>query len=98
MPIPAASSSLICPEPLRSMEINREESSMKKLLILSCCLALAVAATALVYNQDNFNATGRMFQPAPEGYVVGKDNGPGQGLHHAGEDCAGCHVMGGLAD
>ncbi len=70
---------------------------MKNLLII-CSLALIVAATTMVYNQDNFNPMGRMYQPAPEGHIVGKDNGPGQGLHHPGEDCAGCHVMGGKAD
>ncbi len=70
---------------------------MKKLIIAGCGLALIIAATA-VYNQDNFNAAGRMFQPAPAGHAVGKDNGPGQGLHHAGEDCTQCHVMGGKAD
>jgi len=38
-----------------------------------------------------------MYQPAPEGHLVGKDNGPGYGMHHPGEDCARCHFMGGRA-
>lgn len=71
---------------------------MKKLILIICCLVLTVAATTVVYNQDNFNAAGRRFQPAPVGHFVGKDNGPGHGLHHAGEDCGKCHTMGGLAE
>ena len=39
-----------------------------------------------------------MYQPPPEGHVVGKDNGPGFGRHHVGEDCARCHRMGGRAE
>ena len=71
---------------------------MKKLILALCCIGLTVAATTAVYNQDNFNAAGRMFQPAPVGHVVGKDNGPGHGLHHAGEECGKCHSMGGMAE
>jgi hypothetical protein len=72
---------------------------MKKLFIhcLLVCGGVGLALAA-VYNQDNFNAQGRMFQPAPQGHIIGKDNGPGSGLHHSGEDCARCHSMGGRAE
>ncbi|HEX9883211.1 MAG TPA: hypothetical protein VGA79_04520 [Desulfobaccales bacterium] len=72
---------------------------MKKLSIFSlaaCCAA--VLALAVVYNETNFNAQGRMYQPAPEGHLIGKDNGPGVGLHHPGEVCSRCHSMGGRAE
>jgi len=72
---------------------------MKKLFII--CLAvcgLAGLALAAVYSEANFNAQGRMHQPPPQGHIVGKDNGPGLGRHHAGEDCARCHSMGGRAE
>jgi hypothetical protein len=70
---------------------------MKNFITL-CCVALAIAASALIYDESNFSAAGRMHQPAPAGHIVGKDNGPGSGLHHAGEDCARCHTMGGKAE
>lgn len=57
-----------------------------------------IAAGAIVYDQSNFSAGGRMFQPAPAGHAVGKDNIRGRGLHHQGEDCGKCHTMGGRAE
>ena len=56
------------------------------------------AAATVVYDESNFNAAGRMHQPAPVGHVVGKDNVPGVGLHHPGEQCGQCHTMGGAAE
>jgi len=70
---------------------------MKKLAIVGLSI-LSIAALTIVYNQSNFSAAGRMFQPPPEGHVVGKDNGPGLGMHHAGEECGQCHTMGGKAE
>lgn len=57
----------------------------------------SVAAPATDYNASNFYAAGRIFQPAPSGHRPGKDNGPGSGLHNAGEDCGLCHREGGKA-
>jgi hypothetical protein len=72
---------------------------MKKLTMIclaACCVvSLALAA---VYNETNFHSLGRVFQPAPEGHLVGKDNGSGHGMHHQGEDCARCHFQGGRAE
>ena len=72
---------------------------MKKITII--CISLAafvVVALAAVYNESNFSSRGRMYQPAPEGHVIGKDNGSGVGLHHSGEDCGACHRVGGRAE
>jgi hypothetical protein len=70
---------------------------MKKLAIIGLA-ALCVAAVAVVYDETNFSASGRMYQPPPAGHLVGKDNGPGYGRHHVGEDCGRCHRMGGRAE
>jgi hypothetical protein len=70
---------------------------MKKIAIIGLAV-LSIAAVAVVYNESNFSARGRMYQPAPEGHLVGKDNGPGYGRHHTGEDCARCHRKGGRAE
>lgn len=72
---------------------------MKKLFII--CLAvcsIAGLALAAVYDAINFNSQGRLDQPAPTGHIVGKDNAPGYGMHHPGEDCGKCHIMGGRAE
>lgn len=71
---------------------------MKKSSLLglaACCVA--VMALAVAYDESNFNAQGRVFQPQPLGHPVGKDDAPGVGLHHPGEDCARCHNMDGRA-
>ncbi len=60
--------------------------------------ALFLSSSAGAYDQNDFSAAGRMFQPPPEGHVVGKDNGPGLGLHQSGEECGKCHNMGGKAE
>jgi hypothetical protein len=70
---------------------------MKRLAIIGLA-ALCLGALAVVYDETNFSAAGRLFQPAPEGHVIGKDNAPGWGMHHPGEDCARCHRMGGKAE
>jgi len=70
---------------------------MKKLASIGL-VGICLAAAALVYDESNFSAVGRVHQPAPEGHAVGKDNGPGVGLHHAGEQCGSCHTMGGAAE
>lgn len=56
-------------------------------------LLLAPSAFA----EEPFNAWARKHEPVPTGHVVGKDNGPGAGLHNAGEDCGICHAPGGKA-
>lgn len=61
-------------------------------------VGICIAAAAIVYDESNFSAAGRVYQPAPEGHAVGKDNGPGAGLHQAGEQCGSCHTMGGAAE
>lgn len=58
----------------------------------------AAVALAVVYDESNFSAGGRMYQPAPKGHEVGKDNGDGKGFHHPGEDCGRCHKIGGRAE
>lgn len=63
-----------------------------------CLVAFFVSGLAMVYNESNFSALGRMYQPPPEGHAVGKDNDPGRGMHHAGENCARCHCMGGRVE
>lgn len=72
---------------------------MKKLSFI--CLAvcgLAGLALAVVYDATNFNTLGRIDQHAPAGHIIGKDNGPGYGMHHQGEDCGRCHRLGGRAE
>lgn len=72
---------------------------MKKLTIITICLAaFVVAALAADYDESNFSSGGRMYQPAPEGYIIGKDNAPGRGVHHPGENCGMCHCVGGRAE
>ena len=72
---------------------------MKKFTIICISLpALVVLAYAAVYNETNFSTGGRMYQPAPEGHLIGQDNGSGNGLHHPGEDCGACHRVGGRAE
>jgi hypothetical protein len=77
---------------------------MKRKLIATTILSmLSVAvfsmlyAQTLTFNSSNFNADARRLQPAPTGHVVGKDNGAGEGLHNAGEDCGICHTPNGKA-
>ena len=69
---------------------------MKKIAHIALAV-LAIAAVAVVYNESNFSARGRMYQPPPDGHLAGKDNAPGYGRHHTGEDCARCHRVGGRA-
>jgi len=54
-------------------------------------------APPVVYDADNFSVDGRKWQPVPTGHVAGKDNGPGEAIHHPGEDCGICHTPGGRA-
>ncbi|MEW6441694.1 MAG: hypothetical protein AB1640_12235 [bacterium] len=72
---------------------------MEKLsmILIAVCCAAGVALAGL-YDETDFNATGRMYQPAPEDHVVGADSGAGLGMHHPGEDCGRCHRMGGRAE
>jgi hypothetical protein len=70
------------------------------ILTLLCCLLLAVLvnhAASVDYGAYNFSAAGRKLQPVPSGHVPGKDNGPGKGMHNAGEDCGICHTPAGKA-
>jgi hypothetical protein len=79
--------------------VSKREIAMKRVSIISIFLgALSAVALAVVYDQSNFSSLGRLFQPAPEGYVAGKDNGPGSGTHHPGENCGWCHGVGGRAE
>jgi hypothetical protein len=72
---------------------------MKKIAIICICLvAFGVAAVAAVYDESNFSSLGRLYQPAPGGHIVGKDNAPGRGTHHPGENCGTCHRVGGRAE
>ena len=72
---------------------------MKKLIII-CIFSVAFCALALavVFEEGNFSAGGRIFQPAPDYQIVGSDNAPGSGIHHQGEDCGRCHRVGGRAE
>jgi hypothetical protein len=72
---------------------------MKKIAFISIFLAaLSAVALAVVYDESNFSSLGRLLQPAPEGYVAGKDNAPGSGTHHPSENCGSCHGVGGRAE
>ena len=70
---------------------------MKKFAIIGLAI-LCLGAITVVYDESNFSAAGRVFQPVPVGHVVGKDNAPGVGTHHPGEQCGNCHTMGGSAE
>jgi hypothetical protein len=69
----------------------------KILLFFGVFSAFCTAAFAADYNETNFNALGRIYQQAPEGYVPGTDNDQGAGKHHPGENCGLCHNPGGRA-
>src|SRR5512139_1285828 len=72
---------------------------MKKIAIFCVCMiAVCAAALAAVYDESNFCSLGRLYQAAPDGYAVGKDNGPGRGTHHPSENCGNCHRVGGRAE
>ncbi len=67
---------------------------------LLCCLLLVGIVPFVAgegYDALNFSAAGRKLQPPPSGHRPGKDNGPGKGVHHGGDDCGLCHVSGGKA-
>lgn len=74
---------------------------MKKTLLIATALSLALAGivycAGTIFDTANFSADGRKWQPVPSGHTPGKDNGPGEGLHHTGEDCGICHKTGGKA-
>jgi hypothetical protein len=65
-------------------------------LVVSSFGFCSPSMAAVVYDESNFSAAGRLLQPAPSGHTPGKDNGPGTG-HNAGEDCGICHTPGGKA-
>jgi hypothetical protein len=71
--------------------------NMKNLGIIGLAV-LCLAALGTIYDETNFSAAGRLFQPVPEGYLIGKDNQSGRGRHHQSEDCGRCHTMGGRAE
>ncbi len=55
---------------------------MKKIVLISIfSVAICVVAMAVVYDESNFSANGRMFQPAPDGQIAGSDNAPGHGIN-----------------
>ena len=77
---------------------------MKRKLIASIIIGMLsvtvfsmLSAQTVSYDSSNFNADMRKLQPAPTGHRVGKDNGPGAGLHNSGEDCGICHTPNGKA-
>ena len=54
---------------------------MRKFTIIFIVItAFGFAAFAAIYNQDNFSAGGRMYEPVPEGHKIGKDNAQGVGF------------------
>ncbi len=71
---------------------------MKKVATFCIFFALCVTVLAAVYNEGNFNALGRIYQPAPEGHIPGKDDDEGRGTHHPDENCGLCHRPGGRAE
>ena len=72
---------------------------MKRIMITCICLAaFGAAALAVVYDESNFSSDGRLYQPAPRGHRIGRDNGEGRGVHHTGENCGWCHRIGGRAE
>jgi hypothetical protein len=72
---------------------------MKNIAIICICVVvISAAAFAVVYDEDNFNALGRMYEPVPKRHHPGKDDGEGIGAHHPGEDCGKCHRPGGRAE
>ncbi len=71
---------------------------MKKIAILLLAVFALRPAAAAVYNQDNFSASGRMYEPSPRGIRPGGDNASGSGMHHVGEECGRCHSMGKRAE
>ena len=72
---------------------------MKKFMTICICFAaLSATVLAVVYNEDNYSAAGRIYQPPPDWQIPGQDNSPGRGMHHPGEDCGRCHRVGGRAE
>lgn len=72
------------------------KSKLAVILVAVCCTA--AFATIYNYNESNFSAGGREFQPIPEGQIPGQDDTAGKGMHHIGEDCGRCHRIGGRAE
>ena len=76
---------------------------IRKLIATAIISVLTIAVFGILYAQtltfdsSNFNADARKLQPAPTGHTVGKDSGPGVGLHNSGEDCGICHTPNGKA-
>jgi hypothetical protein len=72
---------------------------MKKFVTICICFAaLSATVLAVVYDEDNYSADGRIYQPPPDWQIPGQDNSPGRGVHHPGEDCGRCHRVGGRAE
>ena len=72
---------------------------MKNFVIVFLFLAaFSVTALAAVYDQSSFSSLGMLYQSALIGHTEGKDNAPGHGIHHPGEDCGKCHRVGGRAE
>jgi hypothetical protein len=66
-----------------------------KTIAAICLLVFCTAAVgAVIYDESNFNALGRVFQSAPQEHASGRNNGPGHGTHHPGEECGACHSPG----
>jgi mono/diheme cytochrome c family protein len=80
--------------------INNNKGGMGTLSSLSVDQIQAIAdalAPPTVFDATNFTVDGRKWQSVPTGHVAGKDNGPGEAIHHPGEDCGICHTPGGRA-
>lgn len=77
--------------------MKRKLIAVTILSTLSVAVFGALYAQTLPFDSSNFNPDARKLQPAPIGHVVGKNNGAGEGLHNAGEDCGMCHTPNGKA-
>jgi len=77
--------------------MNRKLIASMTIGVLFVAVIGMLSAQTVIYDSSNFNADARKLQPAPTGHIVGKDNGPGQGLHNSGEDCGICHTPNGKA-
>jgi hypothetical protein len=69
------------------------------LITVICLLFIGGSAlyAAATYDSSNHSAAGRKVQSVPSGHLPGKDNGPGEGTHNAGEECGACHRLNGKA-
>ncbi len=70
----------------------------RKVIVAIIFAAMLVTAAAFAYEELYFSSADFLYEPVPDGYDIGKDNDPGRGMHHAGENCGRCHSPGGRAE